>query len=222
MNPYIDSATGTHFNKLGIVDADLLHLAEYHITNLRVAELALKPIPGRFDLDHLRAVHRHVFSDIYDWAGQIRTVDISKRDPAEPAWTSPFAPAQHIRPLMADLANDIAAWGNLRRLDTDDFAGAMTLVYVRMNYVHPFPEGNGRSTQTLLSQLAREAGYDIDYSRLDKHDWNLAAARSMPQRRVSDPTQTRRGDAGRIHAAFKRIVTPIRQVDRPSDRDRGA
>jgi cell filamentation protein len=71
VNPYIDEATGTHFNKLGIRSRDELHQVEYAVTDLRIAELLVKPIPGRYDLDHLKAVHAHVFQDLYEWAGSI-------------------------------------------------------------------------------------------------------------------------------------------------------
>ena len=80
MTPYIDAATGTHFNKLGIRNRDNLHQVEYAVTDLRIAELMVKPIPGRFDLDHLKQVHAHVFQDLYEWADKERTLNFSKRD----------------------------------------------------------------------------------------------------------------------------------------------
>ena len=49
------------------------------------------------------------------------------------------------------------------------------------NHTHPFPEGNGRNTQTLLSQLARDAGYELRFANIDKRSWDMAVARSMPQ-----------------------------------------
>ncbi|MEG2199414.1 MAG: cell filamentation protein Fic, partial [Anaerovorax sp.] len=65
-------------NKLGITDADQLRTAEREITSLRMASAKMHPINGNFDLGHLLAIHRYVFGDIYDWAGEIRWVNIAK------------------------------------------------------------------------------------------------------------------------------------------------
>ena len=65
-------------NKLGIHDSDELSSAEAGITLLRIMDLARNPVAGKFDSDHLREIHRRLFSDIYDWAGEYRTVEISK------------------------------------------------------------------------------------------------------------------------------------------------
>jgi cell filamentation protein len=84
------------------------------------------------------------------------------------------------------------------------------------NHTHPFPEGNGRSTQTLLTQLARDAGYELRFANIDKRSWDMAAARSMPQVNAREPLLTRAADAKLIHNAFKTIVVPLehlRQAD---------
>jgi len=65
-------------NKLGITNADELRVAEREITALQLAVAQIEPIPGRFDLTHLQAIHRYLFSDIFEWAGEVRWVNISK------------------------------------------------------------------------------------------------------------------------------------------------
>ena len=87
------------------------------------------------------------------------------------------------------------------------------------NHTHPFPEGNGRSTRALLSQLARDAGYELRFSNIDKRSWDTAAARSMPQFNAREPLLTRPADAKLIHAAFKTIVVPLERV-RQADPER--
>ena len=67
-------------NKLGITDQLLLEKFESDITSSRLIELELKPINGKFDLKHIQAIHFAIFQDIYDWAGKIRTVDISREN----------------------------------------------------------------------------------------------------------------------------------------------
>lgn len=71
--------TNILINKLNIQDQDELHLAEADITSQRINQIKKSGwIPGDFDINHLKAIHRHIFQDIYSWAGEIRTVDIAK------------------------------------------------------------------------------------------------------------------------------------------------
>ena len=87
------------------------------------------------------------------------------------------------------------------------------------NHTHPFPEGNGRNTQTLLSQLARDAGYELRFANIDKRSCDMAVARRMPQVNAREPLLTRPADAKPIHAAFKAIVVPLERV-RQADPER--
>jgi cell filamentation protein len=74
-DPYVDPATALLRNRLGITDAAELAAAEADFTRMRMNELHHHPVPGRFDLAHLQAVHRHITQDLVAWAGQLRTVD---------------------------------------------------------------------------------------------------------------------------------------------------
>ena len=65
-------------NKMGIRDMEQLHEMERKLTMLRILELLDKPVRGAFDLKHLQAIHAHIFQDVYDWAGELRKVDIAK------------------------------------------------------------------------------------------------------------------------------------------------
>lgn len=211
MNPYFDAATGVPYNKLGITDRQQLAAAEYRLTNLRGAELNASPLAGRFDLDHLRGIHRHLFQDVYEWAGRERTINFSKRDPADPRWKSVFA-GHELIPLIAEsVSRDLVAWNYLKDLTPPDFVNKITVAYIKLNHMHPFPEGNGRSTQVFIRQLAEGAGYTIDYRKVDSQDWNTAAARSMPQTHVDDPTRERLQDPRLIRAVFERITAPTRE-----------
>ena len=71
---------GTLRNLLGIEDPKVLEAAEADITGARLVALGRHSLPGEYDLDHLRAFHHFVFSDVYEWAGELRTVDITKYD----------------------------------------------------------------------------------------------------------------------------------------------
>lgn len=214
MNPYIDPLTGTHFNKLGINNRDDLLKIEYAVTDLRVAELRVTPINGQYDLDHLKDIHKHIFQDIYDWAGKERTKNFSKRDAINSEWTSRFAPHDKIQEIAKAVSEDLKDWNNLKGLNQADFAAGITAVYVKLNYMHPFPEGNGRSTQTFISQLAREAGYELNFAKVDREEWNFAASRSMPQHKLDDPSITRKANIKFIQETFSRITEPIRSQEK--------
>ncbi|MBK8277093.1 MAG: Fic family protein [Nitrospira sp.] len=218
--PYRDLQTGVLVNKLGIMSATDLARAEYNITNLRIAELTVTPVAGTFDLDHLKAIHKHLFSDVYEWAGQTRTMNVVKPDPEDPRWVSTFAPAKTIHDVATSIREGLAEWKNLKELNQKDFTTLLATTYVTLNDMHPFPEGNGRSTQTLLVQLADEANYTVDYAKVRPDEWNRAASRSTPQRQADDPTVTRKGDPTLIQDVFRRIVEPLKERVSPHDRDR--
>ena len=219
MNPYVDPNTRVNFNRLGITDSRVLQIAEYQATAIRIQELDLAPLAGDFGLEHWRAVHRHIFQDVYDWAGKERTLNLSKVDPVETWWKSRFAPHDRIAELTGQMAGEIKAWNRLKGLGRADFTAGITKVYVMANHTDPFPEGNGRSTQTLLSQLARDAGYELRFANVDKRSWDIAAARSILQVNAREPLLTRPADAKLIHAAFKAIVVPLERV-RQADPER--
>lgn len=84
------------------------------MTDLRVAELRVHPIAGRYDLDHLKKVHEHIFQELYEWAGKERTVNFSKRDPVDPGWSSRFAPHDKIRSIAQSVSSDLKSWNNLK------------------------------------------------------------------------------------------------------------
>ena len=70
--------TDVLINKLGIKNAKELYEAEKRITSIEIQELSRNPLKGNFDFDHLKSIHKHIFQDIYEWAGEIRTVEIGK------------------------------------------------------------------------------------------------------------------------------------------------
>jgi cell filamentation protein len=77
-DPYLDPAGSVLRNLLGITDAQELSQAEAALTASRLVDLERRRLPGRYDLAHLQAFHRRIFADVYDWAGQLRTVSIAK------------------------------------------------------------------------------------------------------------------------------------------------
>ena len=155
-------------NRLDIRDALTLEEAERQFVTQRL----LEPVPtGDFDLAHLKAIHRHLFQDIYAWAGDIRTVEIAKGG-------SRFQPRRFIATGMADINRRIVAAGYFRGSEPDGFAEGAGPVLGDVNHVHPFREGNGRTQFQYLKQLAASAGHAIDLTRIDRAAWLDASRRS--------------------------------------------
>ena len=166
-DPYLYAGSSVLKNKLGLKDADALDYAEREI----VAQRAAQGIPGgQFDLKHLRAIHRHLFQDIYAWAGDIRTVEIAKGG-------SQFQFCRFIETGMGDVHRRIVEMNYLRGLDRDRFAAAAGEVIGDINYVHPFREGNGRTQMFYLRRLAAQAGHALQLARIDPVNW-MAGSRA--------------------------------------------
>ncbi len=109
-------------------------------------------LSGSFDLTHLRAIHRHLFQDVYDWAGELRTVEIFKGG-------NQFQFRQYIPTGMADVHRRLTRAGFLKRLPASEFAREAGIIIGDINYIHPFREGNGRTQAQYLKQLAEQAGH---------------------------------------------------------------
>lgn len=126
---------------------------------------------GRFDLAHLRAIHGHLFQDVYDWAGELRTVEIKKGG-------SQFQPRQFIETGMADVHRRLEAQDFLQGRTADGFAEGAGRIIGDVNYVHPFREGNGRTQLIYLQQLSTQAGHPIDLTRIERDAWMGASVRA--------------------------------------------
>lgn len=167
-DPYVYPGTSILRNKFGIRDPDRLD----RIERLFVRQRAREGIPtGNFDLKHLQAIHRHLFQDVYDWAGAVRTVEISKGG-------SQFQFRRYIETGMADVHRRLREARFLRGLPPAAFAEAAASIIGDVNYVHPFREGNGRTQLLYLQQLARQAGHDLDFARLDRAEWMEASIKA--------------------------------------------
>jgi len=166
--PYVYPGTHVLRNRLDLRGADDLD----RIERLHTANRILEPIPrGSFDLTHLRVIHRHLFQDIYDWAGELRTVEISKGG-------YQFQFRQFIQTGMADVHRRLVQSRFLKGLAASDFAEQAAVITGDINYIHPFREGNGRTQLQYLKQLAGEAGHRLDLARIDGRRWIEASIAS--------------------------------------------
>ena len=151
-------------NKLGITNSAELAREEERISKKKAVELFEsgsldKLAPGRFT--SLQAIHKALFEDIYDIAGELRTVNLAKG-------SFRFAPLMYLE----------AALGNIDKMPQSTYDEIIEK-YVEMNIAHPFREGNGRSTRLWLDQMLKAGiGQVVDWSKVDKEDYLLAMERS--------------------------------------------
>jgi cell filamentation protein len=156
-DPYVDTATGVLRNRLGISDAGQLARVEAKVVvHAEIRMYAADVTVERCDLAALQAVHRRLFESVYDWAGELRTVDIAKG-------ASTFALARHLRQAAADVFDQVPQADLLRGLDPPRFARAAGRLLADLNALHPFREGNGRAQRAFLQLLARDAGYQLHW-----------------------------------------------------------
>lgn len=170
-DPYVDPETGVLRNLLGITDAEELQRAESDLTYLRAMRLGTTPLPGSYDLAHLQAFHEFLFEGIYDWAGKIRTVVISR--------SGPFCLPQHIHTFAADIFSQLRAQRFLRERGRDSFVDGLAHFLAEVNALHPFREGNGRTQRAFFAQLSLQAGYFLDWERMDPDQNNEASRQSF-------------------------------------------
>ncbi|PRY43753.1 Fic/DOC family protein [Umezawaea tangerina] len=170
-DPYVDPGSNVLTNKLGVTDAAVLRQIESEVTFLRDAQLKTTTLPGRYDLGHLRAFHRHLFADIYPWAGELRRADLTR--------TATFAHWAHIESYGTQVFAQLHEEKLLSTLDADQFLDRFTHFYAEINALHPFREGNGRTQRAFFRQLALAAAHRLDFTRLDPTEYNEACRISM-------------------------------------------
>ena len=151
-------------NKLGIDDSADLAREEEKISKKKAVDLFETGLLDKMEagkFSSLKAIHKYLFEDIYDFAGEIKNINISKGN-------FRFAPLMYLD----------AALENIDKMPQSDFDEIIEK-YVEMNIAHPFREGNGRSTRIWLDLiLKKEIGQVIDWSKVDKEDYLMAMERS--------------------------------------------
>jgi len=158
---YCYSGTDVLRNKAEITNAEDLDTYEGELSTLRSIEILESPIAGQFDLAHLQRIHLALFQDVYDWAGKIRTVDISRGN-------SRFANVRFIESAANEIFNKLVRENWLNGLDADALSKRLAHYLSEINALHPFREGNGRVQRIFISQLSLSAGYQLDYSDLEQ------------------------------------------------------
>lgn len=158
---YVYPGTEVLCNKADLREQDALDAFEADVTAVRMLELIENPIQGKFDLEHLCAIHAYLFQDVYEWAGRLRTVDISRGE-------SRFANFTQIENYLGTQLSGLAKENFLRGLDPEAFIARLAHYMAEINAAHPFREGNGRVQRLFCAQLADQAGYFIDFETVSQ------------------------------------------------------
>jgi cell filamentation protein len=159
---YCYRGTVTLKNKLDIRDIEVLEKAEREITVITARRIVFSRPP--YDLEYMRHLHCQLFSELYKWAGELRSVDISK---GGTRFCNTERMTAEANKLFTKLKND--NW--LSNLSKDEFCDKAAEYYCEFNMIHPFREGNGRVQRLLFEHLSLAAGYDLDWGDIDQNEW---------------------------------------------------
>jgi cell filamentation protein len=169
---YLDPISGVLKNRFGIADAAILEETEADLVAARSRELVKKTLQGHFDLKHLQAIHRYLFRDLYEWAGELRTVDISKND-------NLFAHHAYIAPAAQSIFEKLASEKHLAGLESSVFSERAAYYFGEINALHPFREGNGRALREFISHLAHANGLYIAWEDVSTEEMLQASMESF-------------------------------------------
>ena len=190
VDPYVDPRTGVLRNRLGITDAAVLAQAEARLVAAAEVVLFTERLDlGHCDLAHLRAIHRHLFEEIYDWAGELRTGNMTKGD-------SVFALVEWLEPQAEQLFAWLTAEQHLLNRTRDAFIEGASRFLSDLNALHPFREGNGRTQRAFLRLLAAGAGWHLAWSEVEPNENASISAAAMADGRAFVPL-------------FDRILRPL-------------
>lgn len=169
---YCYENTNTLINKLDIRDSKVLQKYEAKITAAKLLALMQKGIIGNFDVKHINAIHKYLFEDIYPFAGKFRTENIAKG-------VFRFAEWEYIEPELERLLNELKQENYLENLSKEKLAERLAYYLSELNVLHPYREGNGRTTREFIRELALKNGYVLDLRKVSPKDFLNACIKSI-------------------------------------------
>ncbi len=168
-DPYCYAGTRVLKNKADIRRSKELRQFELAMTTQRFDE----PLPaGRFGVAHYCATHRHLFQDVYSWAGRFRSVRISKEQSA-------FCYPENIRNELQHLLTGLKKRRFLRGLESREFAHDASHFLAELNAIHAFRDGNGRAQLAFVAMLATHAGHPLNLEKLRPRSFLIAMKASF-------------------------------------------
>lgn len=164
VDPYVYPGTTVLKNIPEKRNGDELTRVEYTLTWVRRIQLGNDPIQGPFGFDRLKETHRRLFQDVYEWAGQPRTVEISKGG-------SQFHPSPYIETAADQTFGWLGTSGLLdASVDDESFVALSADLLEKVNYIHPFRDGNGRAQRAFLDQVAELSGRRLSWRNVGREE----------------------------------------------------
>lgn len=160
-DPYVYEETGTLKNKLGIKDYEELRKAESDISFVKLLTVDRDVDCSKFDLDYIKNIHKYILDDIYDWAGEFRTVPMVKPEDILGGDTVRYVYPKEIEPKAKECLNELNRV-NWNAKSLDDKAMNFTKLIAELWQVHPFRDGNTRTIVTYAFRFAEEHGFRMD------------------------------------------------------------
>ena len=146
-------------NLFNLMDDEKLKELEKVYTLFRLSELKINPPKDPLDLDAFLEIHRYILQDVYPFAGELRKEMISKG-------SSSFAHPNFIEPELRKTFKELEEENYLKNLSCEEFIPRLAYYLAELNALHPFREGNGRTTREFARQLALNAGYQLDWEKI--------------------------------------------------------
>ena len=162
-DPYLSPGKKILENKLGITSQKDLDGAEADYVSLRLRELMENPLTGDYDLEHYKRMHRYIFQDLYDWAGEFRCIDMEKEEPSLGGLSIEYAKKADIEENLGVALAEMRSivW---EKLAPGDFSRSFSACLAKIWKIHPFREGNTRTAITFCCQFIDSRGFIIDRS----------------------------------------------------------
>ena len=154
-------------NKLGLKNQEALDAAESVAAALHFVEIESEPSVAPFTFDYYCSLHKRLFGDLYDWAGELRTIDLSKNG-------TTFYPASSLRELANAKFKRLETMNEFSGLKRAQLVDEITDFYHELNMLHPFREGNGRTQRLFFTLLLRRLGYSISFAECDTDELMMA------------------------------------------------
>ncbi len=163
-DPYVYEGTSVLKNNFNIRDEYKLNQLERMITEKRTRELSNKITTKKFNFEYLKSIHKYIFQDIYEWAGEIRHLDIAKGN-------SLFCKATNIESYASDIFKNLEKQNYLKNIKNKEvFCQKLAEIVLDINALHPFREGNGRTQREFIRSLAKESGYELSFLNISKDE----------------------------------------------------
>ena len=154
-------------NKLGLKNQEALDNVESVAVALHSAEIESESSNAPFTFDFYCGLHKRLFGDLYDWAGELRTIDFSKKGTS-------FYPARKLRALGNAKFARLQELDEFQGLNRSELIDEVTDFYHELNMLHPFREGNGRTQRLFFTLLLRRLGYSISFAECDTDELMMA------------------------------------------------